>query len=159
MKDEIFHGGNNIQLARTLQWLLAPAAMTEIIEKVEKQMASVKLTFTSQEEKDRIIKYCIWFGGRRHHANNFIEISPETLCSTCCHCGYITLQCPNVDRLKCQLCAGPHTTRNHKCEVMRCPVRGGRRCRHTIAKCSNCRDTHYATSPICLTCKQAIVHG
>lgn len=119
--------------------------------------ASIKLTLTNQEDKDQIIKYGIWFGGRRHRADNFVEISPNTVCSTSCHWCYITLQCPNVVRLRCQLCKEPHTTMNYKCDLKLCPARAGWGCRHTVVRCTNCRGTHYAMSSAFLMRRQTIV--
>lgn len=59
--------------------------MAKVREKKEKQTASVNITVTSLEEKDRIIKHSIWFGGVRYMADNFVEISQDTLCLTFCH--------------------------------------------------------------------------
>lgn len=59
IQDEIFHGGENIQLAWTSRWVWSPAAMTEVIEKVEKQIASIKLTPIKKEANDQIIRHGI----------------------------------------------------------------------------------------------------
>lgn len=80
IQEEILHGGDNIQLAWTPQWLLSPTTMVEVRANREKRTASVKLTHRSQEDKDQIIKYCIWFGGRRHRTGKFVKISTDTLC-------------------------------------------------------------------------------
>lgn len=119
--------------------------MTELIDKQEKHTASIKLTFTKQDKKDQIIKHSVLIGGRRHRADNIVEISLDTFKSTCCHWGHITLQSPNTDRLKCQLYTGPHTTKKNKCKIAGCPVRWGRGCRHTLTKCADCRVIYYAT--------------
>lgn len=60
-------------------------AKAEVRVKVGKWTASVKIPITSEEENDGIITYDIWFGGERHRADDFMHITPDTLCSTCCH--------------------------------------------------------------------------
>lgn len=92
LQHEIFLGGDSIQLAWTLQYLRSPAAMAEVIKKSEKRTAIAKLNLTSQEENDRIMRHDIWIGGRRHTADNFVDISLDTLCSTCCHSSHNSLQ-------------------------------------------------------------------
>lgn len=83
--NEILHWGDNIQLVWTLRCLLSPAALTDVIEKGETKTASIKITFTKEEEMNQITKHSIWIGGRRHRTDNFVEIRPDTLCSTCRH--------------------------------------------------------------------------
>lgn len=91
-------------------------------------MASIKITIASREKKDGIVKYGIWFGGKRRSADNFIEIGPDTLCSNCFNCGHITLQFPNADRQRFQLCLQPHTARNHKYVIQGYPAKLDRVC-------------------------------
>lgn len=119
------------------------------MEKGENRTASIKLTLTKLEEKDQMIKQGIWFRGRRHRTDNFVEIILDTVYSTCCHWGHITLQCPNRDRPQYKLCAELYTTRNHKCEIPGYPARGERSCRHTLVKWAHCKGTHYVTLAIC----------
>lgn len=124
--------------------------MTEVRVKGKKRTLSDKITVTSQEEKNRIIRHGIWFGGEVHRADNLVEISSDTLCSICCNLGYITLLCPNVNRAKFQLCAELHPSRNYKCTVKGCPTRAEREYKYTIVRCTNFRGTYYAISMICL---------
>lgn len=102
--------------------------MVGIMGKGEQQTARVKLTITSQEKKDRIIKTMIWFEDRKHRVDNFVKISPDTFCSTCCHWRHIPLQCPDPDRPGCQLRAEPYTTRNLKGEICGSSAKAERGC-------------------------------
>lgn len=71
--------------------------------------------------------------------------------------GYIIIHYPNMDKLQYQLCAGPHTAKNHRSEVNLCRRRAGRGWTHTAAKCANYRGSHYTTFPICPVPKQVFV--
>lgn len=126
LQEEILYGGDNTHLVWTPRLQLCPAALAEVRAKGEKLAASIRITVTSKEENHLIIKYSIWFGGERHRDNDFVEISTDTLCSTCCHWDHITLQCLNADRSKCQLCAELYMTTNHKCKMLGCTARMGK---------------------------------
>lgn len=145
LQEEIKAGIDNFKQEWTPRWLLAPAAMETILANPEKRTASVKITETNVEDWETITKNDIWFVGKYHRTDLFTEISPDTVCTSCCHWGYITLQCPNMKNLRYQLCTGTQTTRNHKCEVTTCRGRGENVCTNTIANCVNCKSSHYAT--------------
>lgn len=87
-----------MKLAWTSRWLLSSAAMEIILANPEKRMPSVRITVMSAEDKDKAIKNGIWFGCKHHRADDFAEISPDTLYAMCCHWGHITLQCPDMDK-------------------------------------------------------------
>lgn len=93
VQEEIVHSDDNIHLAWTPGSLLSPAVMTKVRAKREKWPVSMKITITSEKEKDQIIRDGILFRGERPQADNFGEISPNTLCLTCCHWGHIILYC------------------------------------------------------------------
>lgn len=131
--------------------------MEELKEKRVKRLVSVKVTVTSQDEKEQIIRLEILFGGKRQRVDNFIKISPDTLWLTCCNSCHITLEFPNADRPKCQLCTESHTTRNHKCDVRGYHARAGRDSKYTNFRCTNCRATYYTTSTIYPTHRQDFI--
>lgn len=79
IQEGILNGGDTIEVAWTPRWLLSLAAMTVLRAKREKRMASIKITVTSQEEKDWIIKHGICLGGIRNRANRFVQISRDML--------------------------------------------------------------------------------
>lgn len=91
--------------------------MEIIVADKDKHNASAKITVTNAEDKDRLLKSDQWFGGRRHRVDSFVDISTATLCPTCSYWGHLNIYCPNPDKSRCQLCAGPHTTSNYKCRV------------------------------------------
>lgn len=91
IQDEILHGGDNIQLTWTPHRLISLTAMVEVLVYRERWTACVKLTLTNKEQKDQLITYNIWFEGRSPRVNNSVEISPDTLYSTCCHWSHINL--------------------------------------------------------------------
>lgn len=157
LQAEIKAETNITKLAWTPRLLQLPAAIETILGNLEKRTVTIKITVTSMEDRDKITKNDIWFGSWRHHADHFTEISPNTQSATCCHWGYTTQQCPNMECIRCQLSSGPHTTKNQKCEVTICRDEDGRGCTHTIAKCANYRVSYYATSPICPVTKQVII--
>lgn len=66
-------------------WLLSPTAMIAILADTGNRTASVKVTVMRIENRDSILKNGIWFGGKGHCTNGYIEIYPDTLCAICYH--------------------------------------------------------------------------
>lgn len=72
---EIKAGPDNITLAWIPRWLLSPTSIREILADEDKHNASVKITVTNAEDKDRLLKNSLWFGGNRHRVDGFVDIS------------------------------------------------------------------------------------
>lgn len=64
----------------------------------KKPVESVKITVTSAENRDTVLKIKIRFGNKRHRVNNLVNISLNTLCPVCCYWRHIIIHCPNIDR-------------------------------------------------------------
>lgn len=59
--------------------------MKAILGDKEKQTACVKITVMSTEDMDMIIRNHVWFGGKYFRADNYTEISSDTLCAVYYH--------------------------------------------------------------------------
>lgn len=79
----------------------------------------------------------------RYRVDTFTEISTDMLCPTYCSRDYITLTYPKLDRRRCQLYLGTHTTKNQRFKVCHCRVRDVTRCENTNVMCTNCKRSHY----------------
>lgn len=117
---------------------------------------SAKIMVTKQEDKDKLLKKGLRFRGKRYREDSLVIISPDKFCPTWCYWGHITLNCPNVDKSRYQLCAGPQMARKHGCVVTSCRTREGKRFAYMNVTYANCRGSHYAISVICPARKQAI---
>lgn len=95
---EIEAGATSVQLVWTVRLLLSPTAMEASLADLLKRTASVKIIVINVEDKERVIKNDVYCGGRHHQADGYTEISPNTLCSVCCHGRHITLQYPDIGR-------------------------------------------------------------
>jgi hypothetical protein len=58
--------------------------------------------------------------------------------------------------VRCMLCAGPHKTEEHQCDVVGCKSKKGQNCNHNINKCANCKGGHIAKSNECPRKRDAI---
>lgn len=101
-------------------------------------MTSIKIMVIDAEDKNTDFKNDIWFGSKRHQADGFTELSQNTLCVVRFHWGHITLQWPDMETPRCNLCAGPQTAKNYSCKVNLYRGRASRVYIHTTVKCANC---------------------
>lgn len=75
--------------------------MENILVDVDQHNESVKIMLTNTDNKDKLLKNELWFGFKQYLVNNFLDISSETLCPMCCYWVQLTINFPNVDKLRC----------------------------------------------------------
>lgn len=85
MQANIEAGPDNITLAWTPRWLLPLTVMGNILTDEDKHDVSVKIMVINAEDRDRFLKNGLRFGDKRHRMDSFIDISSDTLCTTCCY--------------------------------------------------------------------------
>lgn len=71
--------------------------MRNILTYEDKHNARVKITVTKVKDKERLLKSGLWFAGKRHHLDSFVDINPDTLCLTYCYWKHLTVNCLNAD--------------------------------------------------------------
>jgi len=90
----------------------------------------------------------MWVAGVKFRAIPFIADRADTLCGRCSRWGHSEFRCYWGGPPVCTICAGPHRTEGHKCEVATCG-KIGKVCTHTAMKCSNCGGCHPAKDGRC----------
>jgi hypothetical protein len=96
--------------------------------------------------------------GKRYECNRYERVGPDTQCGNCCEWGHIEARCPllAIGEAKCSYCAGSHRTESHQCTVTDCSAPKGKVCKHTIPRCANCDESHFAHNNACDNKKMAI---
>ena len=92
--------------------------------------------------------------GRRYEVDAYEEVRLDAFCSRCCGWGHIAPHCKAAAR--CVVCAGDHTTNDHRCPVEGCRVGRSRPCPHGQTKCANCGGPHRARADACAAKKTAL---
>ena len=108
-----------------------------------KQTSSIVIAFKSEAEAKKIGNR-ITILGQSLRVEKYRQIPPTAQCSKCQGFGHNSSRCRNL--ASCQFCAENHLTTQHFCSI--CKVKG-KACNHTLPKCKNCKQTHFANSKDC----------
>ncbi|CUS06617.1 unnamed protein product, partial [Tuber aestivum] len=127
----------NLQLAAAPRWLTKQEA------RVGKLHSSLVLSFKSQKELKHALRNRLIIAGTPVRTSEFVDTRPSTQCRNCQKFGHHQKVCRHDTR--CQLCAGEHSTRLHKCAT----CQANKECPHTLLKCANCEGTHKSTDQRC----------
>ena len=133
---EIFNPG--------LKLVCLPAWITKEETRLEKMHSSVVLAFKTEEEARKALRHKLIVAGTSVKTMVYQDNKPTDQCKKCQQYGHYPNKCHN--QTKCQICAGPHDTRQHKCHSCKSM---GEACPHTQIKCTNCQGPHKANNPIC----------
>ena len=109
----------------------------------DKQTSSIVIAFKSEEEAKKIGSR-ITILGQSLRVEKYRQIPLTAQCSKCQGFGHNFSRCRNL--ASCQFCAENHLTTQHNCSI--CKIRG-KACNHTLPKCKNCKQTHFANSKDC----------
>jgi len=104
-------------------------------------IASVKVTFASQEDKDLALKHGLKVGFLKYKVEDYRTSRPKQ-CINCNKFDHIVRDCPIKDKTVCKKCSGDHKHQE---------------CTAEAQKCSNCGADHPATYAGCPAYKQARV--
>ena len=140
MHEEITNYNDNIHLAAPPRWL------TKKETREGKLHSSILLCFKTKEEADGVIKKGLLIGAVQTKCAAYRETQPNSQCNHCQGYGHHSNVCRK--KTKCQLCAGDHNTRQHKCNTCQTI---GKECSHTVLRCTNCQGPHKANTPTCQT--------
>lgn len=116
---------NDIEIRGTPRWLSSlqgKAHSSMIFSVLDKDRASC-------------LKNGIWIQGQHLQVTSFKAFTPKTQCRRCLGLGHDPASCrkPYI----CGYCAGKHPTKEHSCKDCNSKTP----CIHTVAKCSNCKQT------------------
>ena len=111
------------------------------VGKLPKGAASVVFKVPSKAVGKKLLTE-MWVAGNKFRALPYIPDKADTLCSICSQWGHSEFRCQKGTPT-CAICAGPHRTSDHRCEVATCG-RVGKICGHTTMKCANCGGKHLA---------------
>jgi hypothetical protein len=139
LRDEINRFNPKLTLANLPRWLTKPES------REGKEFSSAVIAVRTQDEQVVAAKG-ISVNGRMRRTAPFLSARPSDQCGVCQHFGHHWQRCQNQAR--CKFCAGPHRSREHHCN--QCGSTG-RDCSHTAARCCNCKEEHFSTSPKCKT--------
>ena len=120
-----------------------PYWMSSASTRATKRSGSVAISFATEEEASRAIRNRLYIAGISVRVEKLYSVAPTTQCQICQGFGHLDTYC-RKDPI-CRLCAGSHSTKQHRCNT--CKSTTG--CDHLEPKCSNCRGTHPANSKTC----------
>ncbi len=138
LKDEIETFNSGLKLLRNPSWL------TSEENRQTKRHASIVFAVDSEEQAQKAVRSRLYIAGEQLIAESYKSAEAKTQCQKCQRLGHSTRDCINQEC--CQICAGKHHTRLHKCNI--CQTMGVE-CPHAKLKCRNCGENHRANSQIC----------
>lgn len=142
LKDEI-ETFNDISVVGRVRWLSKA-------RRENQRSGSIVFAVASEEIRSAILKrHRITIAGGTAAVVKYLPATPSAQCGRCQRFGHATDSCR---RTACRLCAAPHKTGEHQCSSCNTI---GRPCEHTVAKCINCKGTHFANSKDCEVWKTA----
>ena len=126
----------------SMRWMRSKRIIEQYYQKgrLPQDAASVVFKVCSKVVGKKLLTE-MWVAGVKFRAMPYIADRADTLCSRCSQWGHSKFCCHQGGAPVCVICAGPHRTEEHKCEVVICG-RQGKICPHTAMKCPNCGGNH-----------------
>jgi hypothetical protein len=125
--------------AQTPRWL------TPADRRVHKANSTIVMTLTGDIKKADIGRRYITVCNRECQLEDYISYGRSTQCRNCQGYGHPAALCKNASR--CAVCAEPHETKDHPCNLPIC--KKGPACTHPPISCANCGTPHKASDPNC----------
>jgi hypothetical protein len=138
LKEEIPTFNNGLKIVGNPYWL------TKEEKRSEQLSGSACIAFASEQEAQRAIRGKLYLLGISVRVEKLHSTPASTQCSSCQHFGHEESRCPGT--ISCRLCAEPHHTKVHSCNV--CKTKG-RWCKHLVPVCTNCKGAHTADNKQC----------
>jgi len=132
----------------SMRWMRSKRVIEEHFRngKLPQGAASVVFKVPGKEVGKKLLSE-MWVAGNKFQALPFIADRADTLCSICSQWGHSEFRCQKGARV-CAICAGPHRTEDHRCEVVTCG-KTGKVCTHSEMQCPNCGGRHPAQDARC----------
>ncbi|RPA90359.1 hypothetical protein L873DRAFT_1577634, partial [Choiromyces venosus 120613-1] len=120
-----------------------PRWLTTEAQCQDKAASAMVLTIASKDSTDKALSNGLSLFGRKFKVQGYLTFGPDTQCNKCLAFGHHTAQ--YTGQTHCAICSQEHPTHLHTCGRSDCPTKG-KPCLHTTIQCSNCKDSHQATS-------------
>ena len=122
-----------------------PRWLTSAERREQKTNSTIVMTLTGNIKKSEIGRQYIIVCNRECQLEDYIAYGRSTQCRNCQGYGHPAALCRNASR--CAVCAEPHETKDHPCNLPIC--KKGPACTHPPIRCANCNTSHKATDPNC----------
>ena len=148
LREELEAENGGLSVPSPVRWLSGATSVKTRYREGVISASSVILAVRDEDTFRRVRKSGLRLQGRRLEAEAYEEIRPDVRCDHCCEWGHIESKCERTSA-RCGWCAEGHKTTDHRCPVEGCEVKKGHWCRHTVAKCANCKGPHFAQANVC----------
>ena len=128
---------------------IEPRIIRERQQRGEIQASLLVFIVRGKKVAQRLVNKGIIAAGVQYKVEPYTNAGPDSLCELCCGWGHIESKCSH-HHPKCGYCAGPHRSRDHRCNVVRCASKHGAVCSHTQEKCPNLKQNHSAFGRKCV---------
>jgi hypothetical protein len=122
-----------------------PRWLTPADRREHKANSTIVMTLTGNIKKSDIGRQYITVCNRECQLEDYISYGRSTQCRNCQGYGHPAALCRNTSR--CAVCAEPHETKDHPCNLPMC--KKGPACTHPPIRCANCNTPHKASDPNC----------
>ncbi len=113
--------------------------------------ASMILAFRIEAEAQRHLKKRLLAARSTYQTVEYRDYRSNDQCQKCQTFEHLQNKCNRSSR--CLYCERNHQTWNHKCQLSTC--KDEQSCNHTISRCCNCQNAHFANSAMCETYQAA----
>ena len=148
LREELEAENEGIRIPSAIRWLSGAASVKARYEERTITASSVVLAVAGEATYRLVRKGGLRLKGRRCDAEAYEEIWPDVRCDHCSSWGHISSKCTRTTA-RCGWSAEERATTGHQCPVEGCRVKEGHWCRHTVAKCANCKGPHFAQANAC----------
>ncbi len=116
-----------------------------------KNHASTILTFKIEVKAQKHLKKRVLAARSTYQTVEYRDYRPSDQCQRCQTFEHLQNKCNKSSR--CLFCERNHLTWKHKCQLSTCEDKQS--CNHTISRCCNCQNAHFANSAMCETYQAA----
>ena len=120
LREEIEAENDGVEIPMQIRWLGRVPDIKERAVADGIRGSSVTFVVRSQLMADKIIKNGVRAAGRHYQVETFVEVRPDSICSSCSGWGHGEHNCASPTTPRCALCAGQHKTADHECTVNEC---------------------------------------
>ncbi len=113
--------------------------------------ASTILAFRIEAEAQRHLKKRLLAARSTYRTVEYRDYRSNDQCQKCQTFEHLQNKCNRSSR--CLYCKRNHQTWEHKCQLPTCKDKQS--CNHTISRCCNCQNAHFANSAMCKTYQAA----
>ena len=159
LETEIFNTETGMENLKTelesynpgLKLITNPIWLSKSENRSRNRHASAILAFRTEAEAQRHLKKRLLAAGSTYRTVEYRDYRPNDQCQKCQTFGHLQNKCNRSPR--CLYCGRNHQTWNHKCQLPTCEDK--QPCNHTIPRCCNCQNAHFANSAMCETYQAA----